>query len=59
VKVDTIVDVADLLYGYRVTNPPYTPPRLIVLGTLHDLTLGGDPPLTDDGFGGAGDSGSL
>jgi hypothetical protein len=36
----------------------YEPPELIVLGTLDELTRGGSSGA-DDGFGGAGDSGSL
>jgi hypothetical protein len=37
---------------------PYAAPEVHVLGTLAELTAGGtDGP--DDGFGGAGDAGSL
>ena len=36
----------------------YTPPRLERLGTLAELTLGGESG-PDDGFGGAGDEGSV
>ena len=39
-------------------KPPYTPPRLVVLGTLVALTQGGSGSPAD-GFGGAGASGSL
>jgi hypothetical protein len=38
--------------------PGYEPPRLVPLGALADLTQGGTSG-SDDGFGGAGDSGSL
>lgn len=38
--------------------PPYTPPRLIVLGTLQQLTRGGTVGPSD-GNGGAGASGTL
>lgn len=44
----------------HTTQPaPYTPPRLIILGTLHQLTQGGNTGGTPDGFGFAGASGSL
>ena len=36
----------------------YEPPAITDLGTLHDLTLGGTVP-PDDGFGGAGGTGSI
>jgi hypothetical protein len=36
----------------------YVPPRLERLGTLAELTLGGESG-PDDGFGGAGDEGSV
>lgn len=37
----------------------YEPPRLVRLGTLAQLTQGGDTTDQDDAFGGAGDEGSL
>ena len=37
----------------------YQPPRITVLGTLADLTAGGTEPTEDDGFGGAGASGTI
>jgi hypothetical protein len=37
----------------------YEPPRIVALGTLAELTAGGDPNLPDDGFGGAGGTGSI
>ncbi len=50
-------DVADV--GSRPANPGYEAPRLERLGTLAQLTLGGDVG-PDDGLGGsAGDEGSL
>lgn len=36
----------------------YLPPRLVRLGSLAELTLGGSNG-PDDGFGGAGDEGSV
>lgn len=38
--------------------PRYVPPRVERLGTLAELTLGGDN-VHDDGLGGAGDEGSV
>jgi hypothetical protein len=38
---------------------PYTPPTIAVLGTLADLTLGGVTGAISDGFGNAGDEGSI
>ncbi len=37
----------------------YEPPRLVLLGSLHDLTRGGDVSGPSDGFGAAGAYGSL
>ena len=37
----------------------YVPPRLVSLGTLAELTLGGDVGPSSDGFGNAGAAGSL
>jgi hypothetical protein len=37
----------------------YQPPRITALGTLADLTAGGTNPTEDDGFGGAGASGTI
>jgi hypothetical protein len=37
----------------------YEPPRLLRLGSLADLTRGGDVSDADDGFGSAGASGVL
>lgn len=42
----------------ETTRAPYEPPRLERLGTLAELTLGGDTG-PDDGLGGAGDEGSV
>ena len=36
----------------------YVPPRITVLGTLADLTAGGDGTSEDDAYGFAGASGS-
>ncbi|MBJ7472136.1 MAG: lasso RiPP family leader peptide-containing protein [Solirubrobacteraceae bacterium] len=40
-------------------NRDYVAPKLIDLGTLHELTLGGDVSGESDGFGFAGDGGEL
>jgi hypothetical protein len=37
----------------------YEPPGIVRLGTLADLTRGGGVPSPSDGFGAAGDTGSL
>ena len=37
----------------------YVSPRLVSLGTLAELTLGGDVGSNSDGFGNAGAAGSL
>jgi hypothetical protein len=36
----------------------YEPPTLVKLGTLTELTLGGDVPPNDDGYGDAGVTGT-
>jgi hypothetical protein len=37
----------------------YAAPTVQRLGTLQELTMGGAPMTPDDGFGGAGDLGSI
>jgi hypothetical protein len=44
--------------GAPADRVAYEPPTMVVLGTLAQLTQGGDLP-SDDGFGGSGDSGSF
>jgi hypothetical protein len=44
--------------GVSSPGTSYEPPRLVSLGTLAELTQGGTAGPAD-GFGGAGDSGSL
>jgi hypothetical protein len=39
--------------------PSYEAPHIERLGTLAELTQGGFPPSIDDGFGAAGDFGSI
>ena len=51
----------DQLDGSSGVSPDavvYEPPALVVLGTLAELTRGGEAG-PDDGFGGAGDVGSF
>jgi hypothetical protein len=39
-------------------SAPYAPPQIVTLGTLAELTAGGEPGEPDDGFG-AGLTGSV
>jgi hypothetical protein len=41
------------------TPAGYEPPRLVVLGTVAQLTAGGTELSQSDGYGGAGASGSM
>ena len=52
-----MADLENLLLHGRTSS--YRPPHIERLGTLAELTLGGDPSTPDDGVGGAGDLGSL
>jgi hypothetical protein len=46
--------------GRDLLGHAYEPPRITALGTLADLTAGGDVPAPEDVMGGAaGDEGSL
>lgn len=40
-------------------RPDYEPPRVSVLGTVAEITMGGDTSMQSDGFGAAGASGLI
>ena len=45
--------------GESTADDGYHPPLITRLGTLAELTQGGDPFGVDDGFGNSGDVGSI